>query len=156
MLCESSELFAGAATIIANMPADVGVRCKLRKTMPIIMFNGTADPLVPYDGGGVGFVGKRGFVWSTEQTANFMLHANGCDPRVTSFPVVSSAEPVQVTRLEWSRCHVGDRVALYRFEGGGHQVPGRPQFLPGLLGLGSQRVNAAETALAFLTQSQSR
>jgi polyhydroxybutyrate depolymerase len=152
MLCEASELFAGAVTIIANMPAGIGEGCTLRKPTPIIMFNGTADPLVPYDGGGVGFWGKRGIVWSTEQTVNFLLRANDCDPRVTPLPVVSSAEAVQVTRFEWSRCHAGHRVALYRFEGGGHQVPGRPQFLPGLLGLGSQQINAAERAFAFLAQ----
>ena len=31
MLCEASELFAGTATIIANMPAGVGERCHVRK-----------------------------------------------------------------------------------------------------------------------------
>src|SRR5947199_169312 len=60
MLCEASELFAGAATVIANMPANVGARCAPRKPLPVVMFNGTADPLVPYDGGGVGFLGGRG------------------------------------------------------------------------------------------------
>ena len=38
-------------------------------------------------------------------------------------------------------------VTLYRFDGGGHQVPGRPQVLPGLLGLGSLQINAAEAAM---------
>jgi predicted esterase len=45
MLCEASELFAGAATVIANMPARIGARCAPRKPLPVVMFNGTADPV---------------------------------------------------------------------------------------------------------------
>ena len=48
MLCEASELFAGAATVIANMPTRIGERCAPRKPLPVVMFNGTADPLIPY------------------------------------------------------------------------------------------------------------
>jgi polyhydroxybutyrate depolymerase len=46
LLCEHAELFAGPATMIANMPAGVGEHCSLRKPVPLVMFNGTADPLV--------------------------------------------------------------------------------------------------------------
>jgi hypothetical protein len=38
-------------------------------------------------------------------------------------------------------------VTLFRLEGGGHQVPGRLQFLPGLLGLGTLQINAAEESM---------
>ncbi|HET7154869.1 MAG TPA: prolyl oligopeptidase family serine peptidase, partial [Hyphomicrobiaceae bacterium] len=69
MLCEAPELYAGAATVIANMPAEAGASCHLTKPMPVIMFNGTADPLVPYRGGGVGLTGSRGEVWAAERTA---------------------------------------------------------------------------------------
>src|SRR5262245_21620187 len=54
MLCEAPDLFAGAGVIIASMPGGVGAGCHLRKPMPVIMFNGTADPLIPYGGGAVG------------------------------------------------------------------------------------------------------
>jgi polyhydroxybutyrate depolymerase len=151
MLCEAPELFAGAATIIANMPAGIGDRCTRHKPMPVIMFNGTADPLVPFHGGGVGFLGGRGIVWSTEKTAEFLVRIDECDPRAASRSVDSSDELVRVTRLEWSRCRTGQHVGVYIFEGGGHQMPGRTAFLPGLLGLGSRQVAAAETALVFLT-----
>jgi poly(3-hydroxybutyrate) depolymerase len=32
--------------------------------MPVVMVNGTADPMVPYDGGEVGLRGGRDRVWS--------------------------------------------------------------------------------------------
>jgi polyhydroxybutyrate depolymerase len=153
MLCESAELFAGAATIIANMPADIGEHCALRKPMRTVMFNGTADPLVPYDGGAVGFAGKRGVVWGAERTAEFIAQANQCaGAEIAPLPAAASRKPVYVTRLAWEHCRGGASVTLYRLEGGGHQVPGRPAFLPGLLGLSSHEVRAAETALAFLAR----
>jgi polyhydroxybutyrate depolymerase len=150
MLCEASEVFAGAATIIANMPSRVGARCLLRKPVPVVMFNGTADPLVPYEGGGVGFAGGRGQVWAAEETAEFMADASACEEaRVRPLPVSSRSEMVRVTRLEWTRCRSGGRVALYRFEGGGHQVPGRRQRLSLFLGPGYQGLRAADEAFAF-------
>jgi polyhydroxybutyrate depolymerase len=148
MLCEASELFAGAATIIANMPAGVGEHCQMRKPLPLVMFNGTADPLVPSEGGNVGFRGLRGRVWSAEQTAEFIARADGCAAmQVTPLPTSVATEPIHIERLEWSPCRTGQPVALFRLEGGGHQVPGRPQFLPGILGLGSLQINAAEEAM---------
>jgi len=154
MLCESSELFAGAATIIANMPTRIGAQCLLRKPVPIVMFNGTADPLVPYEGGGVGFAGGRGQVWSAEETAEFMADASACqDARTRPFPVSSWSDAVRVTRIEWTRCRTGNRgVALYRFDGGGHQVPGQRQFLPLFLGPGYRGLRAADETFAFFYQ----
>ena len=35
MLCEAPELYAGAATVIANMPAEAGASCRLTKPMPV-------------------------------------------------------------------------------------------------------------------------
>jgi len=150
MLCEASQLFAGAATIIANMPARIGARCLLRKPVPVVMFNGTADPLVPYEGGGVGFIGARGQVWAAEETAEFMADANACEAaRALPLPVNSWGEQVRVTRIEWTHCRTGRGVALYRFDGGGHQVPGRRQFLPLFLGPGYRGLRAADEAFAF-------
>jgi polyhydroxybutyrate depolymerase len=153
MLCEASELFAGAATIIANMPAGIGERCQVRKPQPLVMFNGTADPLVPYEGGPVGFAGQRGLVWRAERTADFMARVNGCAAmQARPLPVETSNEIVQVARLAWAPCRAGGPVTLYRLENGGHQVPGRPEVLPRLLGLGSLQINAAEEAIRTFTR----
>jgi polyhydroxybutyrate depolymerase len=147
MLCESSELFAGAATVIANMPTRIGARCAPRKPVPVVMFNGTNDPLVPYDGGGVGFLGGRGSVWAAEETAEFMADVNACEAvRALPLPIGSR---VQVTRLEWTLCRTGSSVTLYRMDGAGHQVPGQRSFLPLFLGRGTRAVRAADEAFAF-------
>lgn len=145
MLCETSELFAGAGTVIANMPEGIGQNCHPKKSVPIVMFNGTADPLVPYEGGGVGFAGRRGNVWSAERTATFMASTNGCG--ASAMPTRLGNAPdaaTKIVRLDWSGCSSGQAVSLYRVEGGGHQLFGRSSILTAVLGPGTQQISAPE------------
>jgi polyhydroxybutyrate depolymerase len=148
MLCEAPELFAGAATIIASMPAAVGAGCRPKRAMPVIMFNGTADPIVPYKGGGVGLGGWQGDVWSAEGTAAFLARGNGCGP-ASRTPLGGSPRPdaLRITRLDW-RCGPERGVTLYRVDGGGHQVYGHTNFFPWLLGPGTRQVSATNTIMA--------
>ncbi|RTL71891.1 MAG: hypothetical protein EKK41_07545 [Hyphomicrobiales bacterium] len=154
LLCEAAPLFAGAATIIANMPAPTGAACKPAKAVPLIMFNGTGDPIVPYAGGRVGFKGMRGAVWGAEETARLFAGRAGCSTfREIQVPRPSSFD-LSITRLEWGICAERAGVALFRFEGGGHQVPGGKAFLPVLLGPNTQRVDAAKTIVELFAQLQ--
>jgi polyhydroxybutyrate depolymerase len=150
MLCEAPELYAGAATVIANMPAGAGETCRLNKPMPVVMFNGTADPLIPYEGGGVGLTGSRGTVWATERTAAFIALANGCsgqaEPAVVGPP---SGDRIKVKRIEWTGCGPGRAVTLYRVEGGGHQLFGHTNILPMIFGPGTSQVLAPEIIVAM-------
>jgi polyhydroxybutyrate depolymerase len=153
MLCEAPEPFAGAATIIANMPALVGADCRLKKRMPILMFNGTADPIVPYAGGKVGRIGSYGKVWSVERTAAFLARGNGC---TTSTPqTLDNAmheQSIKVVRLAWSGCGPGQSATLYRVEGGGHQLFGHTNILPAILGPGTNQVSAPEAIMAVFAK----
>jgi polyhydroxybutyrate depolymerase len=149
MLCEASELFAGAGTIIASMPTVVGARCRPRQPVPVILFNGTVDPVIPYGGGDVGFSGFQGSVWSAERTAVFLAHLNGCGPP-TKTTLSGRAAPgaIRVVKLDWAPCKADPGVALYRVEGGGHQVFGHTNFFPLFLGPGTNRVSAPEVIMA--------
>jgi polyhydroxybutyrate depolymerase len=149
MLCEASELFAGASAIIASMPTEVGAACRPRHPMPVILFNGTADPLVPYGGGSVGFSAWQGTVWPVERTALFLARANGCGSGSKAV-VAGGRAPgaIRVVRLEWGPCTSEQGVALYRVEGGGHQVYGHTNFFPMFLGPGTGLVSAPSTVMA--------
>ena len=149
MLCEAPELFAGAATVIANMPAEAGADCRLKKPMPVVMFNGTVDPLVPYDGGGVGFAGTRGKVWAAESTAAFIAQANGCSGPEQRPLGRTADEAIRVVRLDWSTCTSGQAVTLYRVEGGGHQLFGHSNILPMIFGPGTMQVSAPEIIMSM-------
>jgi polyhydroxybutyrate depolymerase len=149
MLCETPELFAGAATIIASMPTGVGAACRPKRPVPVIMFNGTADPIVPYVGGGVGFGGWQGTVWPAERTAAFLARRNGCGPLSKSI-VAGSAAPdtIRVVKLDRRRCSSEHGVALHRVEGGGHQVYGHTNLFPLFLGFGASQVSATDIIMA--------
>jgi polyhydroxybutyrate depolymerase len=155
MLCEAPEAFAGVATIIASMPNGVGATCRLRRPMPVIMFNGTADPLIPYTGGEVGVSGLQGHVWPAERTAAFLSRRNGCT--ALSKTVVSgraAPDTIRVVRLDWRPCSSERGVTLYRVEGGGHQVYGATNFVPFLLGSGTRRVSAPSVIMAAFARGE--
>lgn len=143
LVCEGAEFLAGVGTVIANMPAATGADCRPLRPVPIVMFNGTADRLIPYEGGRVGPFNLGGPVWGAERTAAFLAEANGCAPE----PADSDAEfgRMSVTRLRWTRCVRNATVTLYRMNGSGHIVPGRRRILSGLR---TDELSAAETILA--------
>jgi len=147
MLCEASDLFAGAGTIIANMPMAIGAKCQPPRPMPIVMFNGSADTWVPYRGGGVGFLNLGGYVWGTQQTADFIAHANRCGAEPAMSDV--SIDAMSITRFAWTGCDRRANVTLYRVNGGRHEVYGSMNVFPTTRG-GSYRhvVSAAETIMA--------
>lgn len=149
LLCEAPEAFAGIATIIASMPEAVGARCRSGLPMSVIMFNGTADPVIPYRGGAVGVGGLQGRIWPVERTAAFLARRNGCT--AASKALVSGRRGpgrIRVVKLDWTRCSSERGVTLYRIEGGGHQVFGSTNFLPLLLGSGTRRVSAPDVIMA--------
>jgi polyhydroxybutyrate depolymerase len=146
LLCEAPEPFAGAGIVIASMPTGVGAGCHLRRPVPVVMFNGTADKLIPYSGGELGFGGLQGSVWPVERTAAFLARQNGCQPIGKRLVAGPDADAIRVVKLDWGRCSTG--VTLYRVEGGGHQVYGHTNYFPLLLGPGTGQVSAPDAIMA--------
>jgi polyhydroxybutyrate depolymerase len=146
MVCEAAEMLAGAGTVIASMPVRTGAACRPARPVPVVMFNGTADALVPYDGGGVGPLSIGGFVWGAERTAAFLAHANGCDAGPLARDV--SLEKTSVTRIAWTGCDRYAGVVLYRVNGGRHNVLGRRRMLPAFLRSRVDKLSEAETIMA--------
>lgn len=145
MLCEASELFAGAGTTIANMPARTGATCQIAHPVPVVMVNGSADLLVPYNGGWVGPFGIGGNVWGTEKTAAFLARANGC----ATIARTDSPKSSGITKMAWRDCITPEKtVTLYRVNGGGHQIYGRRGAIASLLRSWGPNISAAETIMA--------
>lgn len=143
MVCEAAELFAGAATVVASMPAATGVTCRPGRPVPVIMFNGTADPLVPYNGGGIGPLNMGSLVWGVERTAAYLAGANRCGS--TPHAADATFDDTSVTRIVWSHCARGADVTLYSVNGGNHQVLGRNRIF-------SARKDALSAAETILTE----
>jgi polyhydroxybutyrate depolymerase len=157
MVCARAELFAAAATAIFNLTDDMANACHPSKPVPMLMINGTADPLIPYAGGrSTSRFAVPGF-WSTERTFAFWRHINGCDAQdavATDLDHRDSSDPTTVTRID-SRCPKGADVVLYRINKGGHRLPGPfpdmrfPRIVNMLLGPQNRDIDGAETIWEF-------
>jgi len=146
LVCKAGDLFAGVGTVIANMPA--GIEPCAPPPMPVVMVNGTADPMVPYDGGEVGLRGGRGRVWSVERTVDFFARLDGCgSPVQRALPARGGSDGTAVTRISWHDCRPATSITLYRVEGGGHALPGRRALLPRILGPSNQDIMAADVII---------
>lgn len=160
LACARADLFAAAASVIMNLTDEAAVTCHPSRPLPMLLMNGTADPLVPYEGGrGSSYFAVDGF-WSTEDTLAFWRKLNGCeidDAEVTDLPDRARADQSTVTRIA-SRCSSGHDVVLYRVNGGGHRMPGFspdarfPKIAARLLGPQNSDIDGAETIWSFFSQ----
>ncbi|PJG52446.1 polyhydroxybutyrate depolymerase [Bradyrhizobium forestalis] len=160
MACARADLFVAAASLIMNLTDEAAVTCHPSRPLPMLLMNGTADPLVPYEGGrGSSYFAADGF-WSTDETLAFWRRLNGCetdDAGVTDMPDRASADQSTVTRIG-SRCPTGHDVVLYRINHGGHRMPGFapdarfPKVARSLLGSQNGDIDGAETIWTFFSQ----
>jgi polyhydroxybutyrate depolymerase len=157
MIGARADLFAAAATVIFNLTDDMANAIHPSRPVPMLMINGTADPLIPYEGGrGSSRFAVPGF-WSTMKTFNFWRRVNGCDMQdvaSTDLDHRDASDKTTVTRIE-SRCPPGRDVVLYRINDGGHRMPGDfpdarfPRLVSALLGPQNRDIDGAETIWAF-------
>lgn len=124
LLCEASETFAAGASIIANLPAALA-DCAPAQPRSILMINGDTDPLMPYNGGGVGFRQKRGMVLSTLDSLHHWAAINQCAgaPIQTALPDQNKKDGSTATKFVADACLPGRTVQLVSIIGGGHTVP---------------------------------
>jgi len=141
--------------------------CKPARAVPVVAFQGTADPYVSYTGG-----------WSstglqlpapsdpsitiaqelkTDPTSSDNLlpesiptqvatwaKRNGCGPKPTKIPIASD-----VTRTTYP-CAADRSVVLYVISGGGHTWPGGPPVLPAsIVGRTTQSISANQIIWSF-------
>ena len=81
LACELSHQIRGIAVVAATLPRDQKKTCLPMRPISVIIFNGTKDTIVPYDGGSVKLLGRtRGSIFSSEDTARFWARINECSP----------------------------------------------------------------------------
>lgn len=120
LACERPERLAGIAIAAANLRESLASRCTGPRRIPVLMFNGTLDPLTPY----AGAPGMR----SAPATAAFWAERNQCaagEISRTTLPDRDTRDNTTVTVTRYNRC-VDSTVALYTVNNGGHTWPGTP------------------------------
>ena len=110
-------------------------------SVPIMAFAGTADPVVPFNGGVVNCCGHPTLPGAPSAVAGWAQH-DGC----AATPVVDQLS-TQVQRRTYAGCTGGGAVVFYVIQGGGHTWPGG---LPvPSLGLTTRQINASSTIWSF-------
>ncbi len=145
--CQLSDRIAGIAPVAATLSEDLAADCAPLRPLPVMMVNGTADPLVPYDGGVVSLPGgrSRGQIRSAEVTAAFWAAHNGCDSTPLQAPLPDGST-VEIS--QYDGCDAP--VVLYTIRNGGHTWPGAAQYLPvRLIGGTNRDMNATEAIWSF-------
>jgi polyhydroxybutyrate depolymerase len=148
LVCQKGSPFAGVATIVAGLPTALEQSCVPPKPLTVIMMSGTADPFMPFTGGRSGIFGRHGTVLGAEKTAAVFAKAEGCAGQsATRLPKVDPSETTHIKLIVSEGCAAGASVRFYEVEGGGHQIPGGPTFVPFLFGAPNHDIKAATEIL---------
>jgi polyhydroxybutyrate depolymerase len=153
--CELASKLAAIAPVIANMPEKIVSDCNPDDTLPVLIMNGTADPLVPWEGGYVKFLGRKmGKVISTENTVRFWVEHNKCfeKPVTEVLPDLDEDDDSRINVITYNNSEDGVEVILYAIKNGGHNFPGAntPE-LKFLLGNKNNDINGSEIIWRFFS-----
>ena len=123
---EAGAHFAGIAAVIANLadPSECG---NPASPIPMLIMNGSKDPIVPAEGGCVTrSTCDRGRVMSTAKTVAFWVNANLANPvpQVEKLPDRDPGDRSTVTVYRYAAAPPGAPVVFYDVIGAGHSVPG--------------------------------
>lgn len=146
LVCDRSDIFRGAAILTAQISEDYIPHCNPIQPTAIMIMNGTADKIVPYDGGEIKVLGsKRGAVIPTDKFVDFWKVKNGCTSEISTTIQDKKEDGTSVTINEYKNCKNRGSLVHYKIEGGGHTWPGGKQYLGvGLVGKTSREINACE------------
>ena len=141
--CELPGRFAAIAAVAGGMPVATAARCASGAPLSFIAFNGTADRLVPFEGGSS--------LEAARASAAHWAAADACE----AAPVPSlerdraPTDGTRVRRWTWTGCATGTAVTLYEVQGGGHSWPGGYQPRIPILGRTTRDLSATRTIAAF-------
>lgn len=150
---EAPELIAAAAPVIAGLPVESNLACQPSGlAVPMLILNGTEDPVNPYEGGTVEIFGdsSRGEVLSAEGTVHYWAALAGYrgEGQRQDLPASNSDDDTTLQRLSWSEPGRVP-VELITVRGGGHTFPNPLYSAPRILGPSSHQADGAELIWAF-------
>jgi polyhydroxybutyrate depolymerase len=122
LLLEQPQRFTAAAAYIASLPATAPPMPATGRRVPLLLYNGTKDPLIQWSGGEIR--GERGKTMAIEPMVQWWREVNGVSraPAITDIlPDRDPKDGCRLTRTEWNTGPAP--VVFYRAEGGGHALP---------------------------------
>jgi len=155
---EMPEEIAAVSAVAASMPTEDNNICQVQpKPVPVLIMNGTGDPINPFVGGEVTLygLGSRGTVHSARESAAYFAKrwGLGAAPEVVQLPHLEPRDPTTVERWSWGGAP--PKVLLFRIQKGGHVIPQPFYRAPRMLGRTSHDVNGPEEIWKFFAAQPS-
>ena len=155
LLVEKPHYFAGAAVFSASLPLEEIPDAA--ESTPIMIMNGTDDPLVPWEGGIVS--GRADPVRSINATVAYWVQINRAKNELTksqTIPNQNLTDPCRIIETSYYGSPEQPPVVLfYQVEGGGHSIPAvrPPQYPPAIqqrIGYQCRALNGIDLAWEFM------
>jgi polyhydroxybutyrate depolymerase len=147
---ESSQLACDDSTLFAAVAPVSGLRrptpCPTQRSVPILTFHGSADPIDPFAGNG-----QEYWTYSVATAEKYWASQDRC----ASKPKNSTHSGVKLTT--YAGCSGGATVSLYEIYGEGHEWPGGPTLpssITSFLGPQSNAINADVIIWGFFKAHQ--
>jgi polyhydroxybutyrate depolymerase len=159
LACQVPGLLRGMVLVVGTGPEDMVGRCANAKPLSIVALHGTADPLVPYNGGDVGgaLARNRGSSIGVDPFAEFWVKINRCAgaPTVRALTDTNPTDGSTINSRSWTSCAPGITTEFLRIDGGGHTWPGEPKPLPKrIVGTTNYDVSASELVARLIAASE--
>lgn len=148
LACERADLFAAIAPVSGTL--GVSIPCEPSRPVSVMETHGTADPIVPFDGGSMIARGGVSNVLSAPAMVDRWRQIDGCRSAQAEDVLADAGDGTQTHRLTSSDCAAGTTVVFMRVDGGGHTWPGAPEILPPqAVGAASHGFDASEVSWQF-------
>jgi poly(3-hydroxybutyrate) depolymerase/protein-S-isoprenylcysteine O-methyltransferase Ste14 len=154
---EAPELVSGVAVVGASLPPAHARDCPLpgRLATPVLLVEGTDDPINPYRGGEVVLPAELGGaalgpVLSAEETARYLASRAGhrSPPRVEAGREVDGDPTTGIERRTW-RTPGTPPITLITVIGGGHTIPQPGASFPAIVGRQTAELDAPAEVWEF-------
>ncbi len=150
--CALGDRIAAVAAVGAAMPKTM--ICLPPRSVPMLMMNGTSDPVVPYGGGTEHNLSLS--VVSVEDSAKAWAKIDRCEEKPEKSKLPSHEKGGMETRVDtYNGCHDNAQVVLYSVKGAGNTWPGGEQYeVEKTVGKTSPDPNANEVIWNFFVKQK--
>jgi len=146
--CALGDRIAAIAAVGAAMPKTM--ICLPPRPVPLVMINGTSDPVVPYGGGTEHNLSLP--TVSVEDSAKAWGKIDRCEEKPEKSKLEAREKGGMETKVDtYNGCQQNAQVILYSVKGAGNTWPGGEQYeVEKTIGKTSQDLNANEVIWSFL------
>ncbi len=124
--CDRPDVFAAIAPVAGTL--GVNVACAPSRPVAVLETHGTADPIVPFNGGPMTGRGGASTIVSAPAMVARWRGIDRCDAAQNDETLPDAGDGTQVHRITATSCSGAD-VVFYQLDNGGHTWPGGLQYL---------------------------